>query len=278
MQISICITNYKTDNLISLNKNWIQSLNKNIELEFIIGCNTPYKDLDIATILVDSVPDEDCLMNSKNTQDISLWGKKKSGNQHSVSMQKCFRRASFRYLLSLDPDFFCLIPLSRLVEEIEKRDLAVIGSPHGYVQEFCKHFDFHRSPIGFLPGPFCTLIDRERYTESIIFDPRQSDDRFNSWGDKVDTSLPFRESLYKYKYETFNVCINNSCSICRELGDQYMEDQHGKFRGGCERYFFDNKLCGIHYHYRDGDVSKIRRLLDMHSSQSVYHPLSNFVK
>lgn len=278
MKISVCIVNHNNDDLIKLNHEFLKKKNNDLEIEFIVGCNTAYRFQSSDIIAVEGIPADQCLMNDKNTKDQSLWGKKKGGNQHAVCLEKCISRATHRFVVTLDPDFFVLVPLNIFVSKILDGNLAIIGSPYGYVQEFNQHKNHHVSPVGFLPTCIFTLIDRDKYNENIILDPRQSNDQYYSWEDKVDTSLPFRESLHKYRYETLNVCINGNCSICMEMGVQYMQDQPGKFRGGCERYFLDNQLCGVHYHYRDGYVEKIKQLLQSHVHTKTYHPLPNFVK
>lgn len=277
MNVDICIVNYNTDNLVKKNIDNFIKLNPNLDITFYIGENSKYLYGGDHIVRVEGVDRELARATQKNTKNLNEIGKVKSGNHHAMCLEKCIKQTTSNLVIFLDADFYFLLPLSSIIDVLLTKRLACIGAPYGYIREFSSHQQHTISPVAFLPSSFFTLINKELYTEEIILDARRSNDVFDSWHDKVDTSLPFRETLYKYRYSTFNVCINTNCSICKGLSPVFLQEVIGKFRGGTERFFFQNELCGVHLHYRDSDVQLVEPILTRAISK-IYHPLSNFVK
>ncbi len=260
--IDICIVNYFTDELVKLNIDWL----KRADINFIIGENSPYKYKN-GEIFVSGVSRDKALATTKNGIRVSL-GQPKGGNHHSMCMELCIKRSQARFILMLDADYYSLMHPADFIQYMKDNEIAVLGT--AYKSSIPVYLNNMRGQSAYYPMTHFCIIDRDLYKEEIILDPRRTTDKYIHWDDIVDTGLPFRQTLHKYKIETFNLCVSSECSMCKELGQHLIESLPNNKNKPVERSFFNNVLCGMHYHYRGSSLDRIKLALKKEPT-TLYH-------
>ncbi|MBP9777785.1 MAG: hypothetical protein KBD25_01220 [Rickettsiaceae bacterium] len=247
--IDICTVNYYTDDLINEN---ISRFTANI----IIGENTPYKFKKVNQVFIDGTSQNECKIPYNNIKQKPA-GRVDPAIHHARTLERCIEYSKSRFLVLLDPDFFITCSLDFLIDYMIDKNLAVLGAPHGFKSIHTDTYRYNEPAINLLPGCFFTIIDRNIYKEKIKINPYDSSRLYNEHHggvskpyqyDLIDAPHPFRQTLHKYKWESFRACISEDCSLCKNM----LGFKPSKF---LERFFLSSHYIAAHIHMRKNTTS-----------------------
>ena len=263
--ITICTVNYNTDNLLKTN---IELLASHSKFNLTMGENTPYKYKNSHSNIkyVAGVPKEQCYFKPGNLKNKPV-SRFDPGIHHALTLEKCIREVDTQYVAVFDPDFFLLEPLDSLL------GYDIIGAPHGK-KSIHSCDEFNLPSMDMYPGSFFCLINRDKVNQIDVDYNKYDKQYWHSHSGEaapyklnfIDTFYPFRQSVYKYKWASFNLCLNSKCSICKEICPPNLYNEGNPL----ERFFFKDKLVGLHFHIRNDAKLNIPKF------PTVYHPLNNF--
>lgn len=287
MTLDVCLVNCNDDLILNKNIDFHRKNNSNLTLKYIICENSFGKTIGIDILSVSGIPKKLCSNTPKNYKKADHTRVFNEGNHHALGLEKSISLSSSKFVILTDPDFFFIADIKGIIEHMELNKLAVVGAPYGIFSEHSVLDQYELPSVNNTPSCFFTIINRELFLDPILMDVRKHNDCYHYTNNLVkkphlaeiaDTSTPFQEVLHKYKYVSFNVCINKNCSICnRELPkiNEVMKDYPNY-----ERFFFQDHLVGIHLHNnrwrnsaRNIDIDTLKQY-----NRKIFHPTSIYVQ
>jgi hypothetical protein len=296
--ITFCTVNYHNDELLRSNIKNLAYINKTVNL--IVTQNSIFNSGslpdNVNLTLVPGIAKKNCIYDQRTCRPQHI-GQFSVNIHHSLALEAAIEKVDTRYIVIFDADFFPIQPIHTLISYITSNKIAVIGAPYGASSLHKTLLEYRNPSIHDYPQVFFMLIDTNLFPKSsIVLDPRERSDSFVQ---KVnmpqqtqpfsrfinDTGTPLSEQLHRYKYESFQVCINKRCFICQKEFD-FIDLE--KISDPLERYFFKGRLFGIHIHSKTWNETFVNRkfkkntqyidefLLKHDFTRNLYHPNSNY--
>ncbi len=135
---------------------------------------------------------------------------------HAANLHKCIEHINTRYALLLDPDCFIVQDIGRLINIMQQKDLACMGTAYN------KTLQKTKNRIGHIPNVTCMLIDTDKIPKSwMSFYPVpiwQSDYSLDT-GFQLYQRIDHSQLSLRYNVEVFTQCISDErCGSCDNIG------------------------------------------------------------
>lgn len=266
--IAIALVQFNEKDLLDYGLSLTAQLNPGLPLTYFIANKTPYIPPSYPNFTFHDVPNQrlshPCL-------------------DHSTGLEAAIKAAKQTkpdYLILTEPDFIQTYPIEPLITYMELADLAVMGTPYG---KKARQLDVkkHNEPtVTAVPTIHFLIANLSKIDQFILGQDKQEGGKFIPYTGKVgelDTSIHFRQNLYRYKWQSFTMCLSTECSICRD-GGLHIDGQFKEYAGKTEKLFFGNQLVGFHLQrYTSDNLDLLRENVKNGISNKFYHPLPNFL-
>lgn len=263
--IAVCLVHFNEKNLLDYGISLAERLNPDLNLTYFITENSPYKAKTRFTVeYVQGKPNGDPRQHHSD------------GLMRAIAQAKQYKP---EFIILTEPDFIPTIPVQTIIDYMNGNNLDIVGTPYGKKGrqlDWSKHtqclvtnvptihFLVARSTVQDFP---LNLYSQQ----SKVFVPYT-----NKIGE-VDTSIAFRQNLYRYRAEPFKLCLWTECSICRE-GGVHIDGRFKELAGKTEKLFLGNRMAGLHLQrYESDDLSLLKANVENAISNTFYHPLNNFL-
>jgi hypothetical protein len=229
IDLTICSVSYHSG--LHLAANYVLTREINGDVRWIVAQNGPAEALPRFTVIQGASAPPSIGPGNQNIKAASY--------HHALGLNATLPHITTRYALFLDPDFFVVPPLARILEEMTSRGLAFFGAPYAIDPNKPRRQDF--------PCAFCMFVDTEQVDISKFdFMPDVSrldvmaDTGFQIYtrysGSPHDVVLPsYSAGPTPYRHTT------------RQLSDIC---QHQFTKASTDAYFWEDKLFGIHLHMK----------------------------
>ncbi len=276
--ITVCTVNFNLSEILKVQLDHLARVNQDAQIQVIVVQNTPFQHSvsypHVEMRVLDGIPMHLAKRTAKNLGDPSKIGQPKGGNQHGMALNKAIDLVTTRYMVILDPDCFIFTPFSSLIQDMQEENLSFMSTTYGHNNTHTDPARFNQPKMSSAPSPFFTLIDLEKWKESLSWDPRDWEDQFII--DQIETGMVMRTKAYKYKHHIFNICTHKNCSICKDLNMPF--DSIAGKSAIVEKFFWRNSLVCCHLHYRDANMDPVRKIVDAYEAKPIHHSQSTYIK
>lgn len=263
--IAVCLVHFNETNLLDYGMSLTERLNPGLDLTYFIAENSPYK--------------------AKTRFPVEYIPGKPNGDprqHHSDGLMRAIAQAKQHkpeFIILTEPDFIPTIPIQTILDYMNENNLDVIGTPYGKKGrqlDWSKHTECLVTNVPTIHF----LVARSTVQDFPLNLYSQQSKTFVPFTNKVgevDTSIAFRQNLYKYRAEPFKLCLWTECSICREAGI-HIDGRFKELAGKTEKLFLGNRMAGLHLQrYESNDLSLLKVNVENAISKRIYHPLNNFL-
>jgi hypothetical protein len=227
--LTICSVSFNSGLHLAVNYELTQELNGDIR--WIVAQNGPHEELPGFVTISGAQPPQTIPFGNPNIKIASY--------HHALGLNATLPHITTRFAAFLDPDFFVVPPLARVLEHMAKNRLSFFGAPYAIDPNKPRRQDF--------PCAFCMFIDRERVDLSKFdFSPDAS---------RTDVMADTGFAIYtRNAGEPHDVVLPSYpsggtpyCHTTRQLSDVCA---HQFAKASTDAYFWKDKLFGIHLHMK----------------------------
>lgn len=227
--LTICSVSFHSGLHLAVNYELTRDLNGDVR--WIVAQNGPHEELPGFVAIAGAQPPQTIPSGNPNIKIASY--------HHALGLNATLPHIKTRFAALLDPDFFVVPPLARVLEHMAKNRLAFFGAPYAIDPNKPRRQDF--------PCAFCMFVDCERVDlSSFDFSPDAS---------RTDVMADTGFAIYtRYAGEPHEVVLPSYPSAgtpyrhtTRQLRDVC---PHQFAKASTDAYFWNDKLFGIHLHMK----------------------------
>jgi hypothetical protein len=228
-RLTICSVSFNSGLHLAANYELTREINGDVR--WVVAQNGPLEDLPRFDVISGTEPPKSIAAGNQNIKIASY--------HHALGLNATLPHIKTRFALFLDPDFFVVPPLARVLDHMSSRGLAFFGAPYAIDPRKPRRQDF--------PCAFCMFVDTERVDISQFdFMPDVS---------RVDVMADTGFQIYtRYAAAPHDVVLPSyppGSTAYRHTTRQLSDICPHQFaKASTDAYFWDDKLFGIHLHMK----------------------------
>lgn len=228
-ELTICSVSYHSG--LHLSANYELTREVNGDVRWIVAQNGPHEELPRFTVIAGAEPPKTIAAGNPNIKIASY--------HHALGLNATLPHVKTRYALFLDPDFFVVPPLARVIDYMKSRRLAFFGAPYAIDPGKPRRQDF--------PCAFCMFVDTEK-VDLAHFDFMPDSSRTDLMADTgIQIYTRYTDAALDVVLPSYPAGSTGFRHTPRQLGDVC---PHQFVKASTDAYFWDDKLFGIHLHMK----------------------------
>jgi hypothetical protein len=229
IDLTICSVSFHSGLHLAANYDLTREINGDVR--WIVAQNGPAEDLPRFTVIPGASAPATIGPGNQNIKAASY--------HHAVGLNATLPYITTRFALFLDPDFFVVPPLARILDEMTSRELAFFGAPYAIDPNKPRRQDF--------PCAFCMFVDTEK-VDVASFDFMPDVSRLDVMADTgFQIYTRYSGSPHDAVLPSYSAGPTSHRHTTRQLSDIC---QHQFAKASTDAYFWDEKLFGIHLHMK----------------------------
>ena len=227
--LTLCSVSFHSGLHLAANFELTRALNG--ELPWIVAQNGPAEDLPQFTVIPGAAPPAAIGPGNQNIKAASY--------HHALGLNATLPHIKTRFAAFLDPDFFVVPPLARILDQMTARGLAFFGAPYAIDPRKPRRQDF--------PCAFCMFVDTEK-VDLAQFDFQPDVARLDVMADTgFRISTRFADAPHDVALPSYPAGATGYRHTTRTLADIC---PHRFAKAATDAYFWNDKLFGIHLHMK----------------------------
>ncbi len=229
IDLTICSVSFHSGLHLAANYELTRALNGDVR--WIVAQNGPAEDLPQFTVIPGAEPPRAIAAGNPNIKIASY--------HHALGLNATISHVKTRFALFLDPDFFVVPPLVRILQFMRAGRLAFFGAPYAIDPAKPRRQDF--------PCAFCMFVDTQQ-VNLADFDFTPDSTRTDLMADTgIQISTKYAGSPHDVVLPSYPAGATRFRHTPRQLQDVC---PHQFVKASTDAYFWDDKLFGIHLHMK----------------------------
>jgi hypothetical protein len=228
-ELTICSVSFHSGLHLAANYELTSEING--DLRWVVAQNGPFEDLPGFVAIPGAEPPQSIPAGNQNIKIASY--------HHALGLNATIPHIQTRFALFLDPDFFVVPPIGRVLSHMQSRGLAFFGAPYAIDPQKPRRQDF--------PCAFCMFVDTDR-VDIRQFDFRPDAARLDVM---ADTGFQIYTRCASAPHDVVLPSYPTGATAHRHTRQQLSDIcPHQFIKASTDAYFWDEKLFGIHLHMK----------------------------